>query len=360
MAVLFVQKDFIKSGGIERVNTNLARAFTDLGTSVVFYIMNGNHCSEEGYSALSMQFQTERNLKEDSLFKKLSTLRTVIKKHQIKTIISATEQANILTFLVASTVRNVDVIYTRHVAFDASDQKLPAWSIKLLYSLYVTNGNVVTVSKALRDEVKQNVLWCKSRVFFVPNAVVGSHMLTAATRENRLKPANDYFIAVGRLVEQKGFDLLLHSYANALQVDDKLPTLLIIGEGEDKALLENMANDLGVSEKVVFGGFTDNPYSLIKDAMALILSSRHEGMPTVIIESMSLNTPVIAFDCPTGPSEIIKTGKNGILVEHLNTGLLTDAITKYKTLDFSGLETFVSEFVFENVAKRYLEVAREK
>lgn len=357
MAVLFVQKDCVKSGGIERVNSNLAQAIRDLGYSVHFYIMNSNHDSEEGCVELSKQFEISKSRSEDSLLKKLLLLRSIVKEYGIKTIISATEQANTLTYLLKLSGSKVSVIYTRHVAFDEKNQSLPAWAIKLLYSFYLTSGNVVTVSKALRNELKQNVLWNKSNVFFVPNAVVSDRLLNAAVAESSLQPSVDYFIAVGRLVEQKGFDLLLHSYAAALKTDADLPSLLIIGEGQDRDMLESIAGQLNITEKVIFGGFTNNPYALINNAKALILSSRYEGMPTVIIESMSLNTPVIAFDCPTGPNEIVKTGENGILVKYLDTNLLAQAITQYKSLNYDGIDDYVSDFVFEHVANRYLEIA---
>lgn len=357
MAVLIVQKDCIKSGGIERVNANLAQALTEYGCDVNFYILNGDQTSKEGFNKLSERFQSFRNSKNDSVFKKLVSLRKLIKQHEVDLIISATEQANVLTFFVKLTIPELKVIYTRHVAFDASDQKLPGWAIKLLYSLYTIDGKVVAVSKALRDEIKKNLLWNKPNVVFIPNAVISDNIYKSAKEENAVKPSVDYFIAIGRLVEQKGFDLLLKSYASAVAEEPSLPLLLIIGEGEDRQFLEDMSHDLGLSKRVIFGGFTTNPYRLIKDAKALILSSRHEGMPTVIIESLSLNTPVIAFDCPTGPSELVKTGQNGVLVENANTEQMTDAISKYKSLDYINLEQHVTEFVFANVAKRYLEVA---
>ena len=84
------------------------------------------------------------------------------------------------------------------------------------------------------------------------------------------------------------------------------------------------------------------------------MSSRHEGMPTALVEAMYLNTPVIAFDCPTGPSELIENGKNGFLVEANNVDKLADAISKYKQLHGKEIAQSVSAFEYQSVARRYI------
>jgi glycosyltransferase involved in cell wall biosynthesis len=79
-------------------------------------------------------------------------------------------------------------------------------------------------------------------------------------------------------------------------------------------------------------------------------------MPTVMIESLALGVPVIAFDCPTGPAEIIKTKEVGVLVEHLNVDALSHAILNYAQTPNENLPSYVEDFCFSNAVNAYLKM----
>jgi len=123
--------------------------------------------------------------------------------------------------------------------------------------------------------------------------------------------ANFNLLAAGKLKHQKGFDLLLKSVSYLKNVEFHLT---ILGKGPDEKKLKRLAQDLGISKKVTFGGSVNNPYNYMKYADLFLLSSRFEGFGNVVLESMSCGTPVIAFDCPGGTGEIIKNGINGFKV----------------------------------------------
>jgi glycosyltransferase involved in cell wall biosynthesis len=76
-------------------------------------------------------------------------------------------------------------------------------------------------------------------------------------------------------------------------------------------------------------------------------------MPTVLVEAMALNTPVIAFDCPTGPNELITDGKNGLLIEYLNINKLASALGEYSALPRTDLNKTVEHFSYSSVARNY-------
>ena len=352
--ILFLHKCFVLGGGIERVHQNLAHAIARQNVAPYFFVLNAEGDSESGYASLQSTFRTGRAPVNASFSGKVNAVFAWIKDNEIDFIIAATEQANTVAFLCKLRLPKLQIIYTRHCAFDVSDQKLPAWAIKLLYSFYALNGKIVCVSKALQTQLQNAILHNKARVHFVPNAVVDESLYEKAEQNSDNWQCVDYFIAVGRLVEQKGFDLLISAYAQALAQDPQLPDLAIVGEGEDKHQLSQLINQLGVQDKVILTGFTHNPYYPIKHAKALILSSRHEGMPTVLIEAIALDTPVIAFDCPTGPGEIVVSGKNGQLVSHLQVGELAQAILAYRDLPTHHIRQYVDHFEYANVAKAYL------
>ena len=122
-------------------------------------------------------------------------------------------------------------------------------------------------------------------------------------------------LCVGRLEKQKAFHYAIEAFA---AVAKKFPNLRlkIVGKGRLENQLKQNAMDLGVSDRVDFEGFQKNMIPYYLNAKATILTSLYEGYPNVLIESITLRTPVIAFDCPSGPSEIIKDKINGYLVKY--------------------------------------------
>lgn len=118
-------------------------------------------------------------------------------------------------------------------------------------------------------------------------------------------------ITAARLVRAKDYPTLLRAFALAVK---KTPCrLVILGEGGERPFLEVLAKNLGISTWVAFLGFQKNPYRFMKGASVFVLASKEEGFGTVILEAMQCGLPVIATEC-AGPKEIIKHGKNGILV----------------------------------------------
>lgn len=137
----------------------------------------------------------------------------------------------------------------------------------------------------------------------------------------------EYIVAVGRLAESKQLDKLIKSY---LLTD--LPKLnvhlVIVGSGPEIKNLEHIIREKLASKYIHLVGQIDNPYLIIKNAKFLVQTSLFEGFPMILIESLSCETPVIAFDCFSGPNEIIINGENGILVFNQDFELLKIAINK--------------------------------
>lgn len=127
--------------------------------------------------------------------------------------------------------------------------------------------------------------------------------------------ARPYLISVARLDEiQKDHATLIKAYALARQTRGGNLDLVIVGDGASRAELEELARTLGLGTHIHFTGYRSNPFPLMRNARALVLSTRYEGMPMALIEAMALGLPVIASDCPTGPRDILDDGRAGILV----------------------------------------------
>ena len=136
-------------------------------------------------------------------------------------------------------------------------------------------------------------------------------------------------VSVGRLTKQKGYPHLINSFS---LVRKAFPCrLLIIGEGEDREKLLRMAREKALERDVEFLGFQKNPFKYMARASLFVLPSLYEGFGNVIVEAMALGLPVISTDCPSGPSEIIEDGKNGLLVPVGDEDALSRAMTEVLT-----------------------------
>lgn len=131
-------------------------------------------------------------------------------------------------------------------------------------------------------------------------------------------------IAIGRLTYQKNFEDLLKAWELVLN-QQKDWTLSIYGKGEDKNKLENLINEKKLTNVFLRGEIT-NVEEIYCSASFYVMSSRFEGLPMVLIEAQSLGLPIVSYDCPHGPSEIIENNVTGYLVENNNVQELAQAI----------------------------------
>lgn len=133
-------------------------------------------------------------------------------------------------------------------------------------------------------------------------------------------------LAVGRLTAQKDLDTLIQAWARVRS--SHVVRLLILGEGEERPRLEALVRRLGLEQDVEMPGFVSNPYPYMAQASLFVLSSRWEGLPTVLVEAMFCGTPIVATDCPSGPQEILQGGKYGQLVPVGDVDAMAQAIER--------------------------------
>ena len=131
-------------------------------------------------------------------------------------------------------------------------------------------------------------------------------------------------LSIGRLTSQKGYDLLIKAWS---LVEKKYPnwSLHIYGEGEDKESLEKLIMSFDL-QNIILKGTTDDVQSIYDGASFYVMSSKFEGFGMVLIEAQSRGLPIVSFDCPSGPAEIISDNVNGYLVENRNVEMLAERI----------------------------------
>ncbi len=167
----------------------------------------------------------------------------------------------------------------------------------------------------------RDLLGGAARVVAVPNAVpdVGG---AEATLESNV------VVSAGRITRQKGFDRLIPAFA---PVADKHPDwqLKIFGNRQDEAVAADLDGLIAVHDKqrsITLAGFTSHLHREMAKASIYVMSSRYEGFPMVLLEAMACGLPVVSFDCPSGPADIIADGENGLLVRNGDVEALASAM----------------------------------
>jgi len=198
----------------------------------------------------------------------------------------------------------------------------------LVKRFYPWADYVIGISRGVADDLSQTAGLPRDRIKILYNPVV-----TPELREKARAPLNHPWfetgqppvvLAVGRLTKQKDFPTLIRAFAQVRQT--RPARLLILGEGPDRPALEALVHKLSLEGDVAMPGFVENPYAYMSRVSLYVLSSRWEGLPTVLIEALSCGLPIIATDCPSGPREILANGLYGSLVPVEDVTALAQAI----------------------------------
>lgn len=188
----------------------------------------------------------------------------------------------------------------------------------------------------------------------VPNPTISNDLEKLSLK--RFSWPRPYVLAVGRLADEKGFDTLIRAWK-----EDPLPgaDLIILGDGPLRQELESLATDLGVSGRVYFPGFVENPFKYMRRCSVFVLSSRREGLPNVLIQALACGAKVVATDCPTGPREILGTQNQiGELVAVDSPSAMAQAIQKANqtSYDIGLIEQRLRDYTEVTATERFLEL----
>ncbi|MGE5392022.1 MAG: glycosyltransferase [Deltaproteobacteria bacterium] len=185
---------------------------------------------------------------------------------------------------------------------------------------------IITVSCGVAASVSHLFPGLQGKIKTIYNFVDPEYIGQLANAAPELAKDIPIVIGAGRLEPRKNFQLLIRAHADLLArgISNKL---IIIGEGPERANLEQMVRNLGVEATVDLPGFQSNPYSWIRQARVFVMCSNIEGFSGVIIEAMALGVPVVATDCPSGPAEILENGRYGFLIPLDDKAALVEAMT---------------------------------
>ena len=189
-------------------------------------------------------------------------------------------------------------------------EKLTLEKIKKYKKQYKKYSKIFAITRVMKEEFINKVGIDEKKVELVYNPIDLKLIEKKSENvekkyENYLK--QDYFLQVSRLTQQKQPEHLVDIYYKLKQAGIK-EKLYFIGDGEKKEIIKQKIKEYNLEDDIILLGQIENPYPFFKNAKLFVHTAKYEGLPTVLLESLALGTPVVSYDCPTGPRDIL--GKN--------------------------------------------------
>lgn len=326
--ILFVLPT-LKGGGAERVACNLMNSLKKRNYDVGLFLF---HSIGDYWNLIDGEIPvySPNNAGKSFLLKRMVLLIRNARNYDV--VFGSMELTPTYLSVIAAKLTGKKVIGWVHINIDSlldGKNKIVAFFHKNIFIPFFYNriDSVVFVSKGARDNFMKYLgenNQAKAKCIYNPIKI---DEIRCMANEFIEKKYNHLIIAVGRLEKQKNYPLMLKAFKLVLQ-DIQDAKLMILGQGSEEEYLKKIAFDLGIDKAVFFEGFKKNPYKYINIADVYVLSSRFEGLPTVLIEALALNKQIVSVDCPDGVREILGDGRYGVIVPNYDVNSLSDAIKK--------------------------------
>jgi glycosyltransferase involved in cell wall biosynthesis len=319
----------LRGGGAERVTVNLVEGMLEQGGMVDVVLAAGEGPYLERLPAGARVV----DLKSSRILRSLVPLTRYLRREQPRALVSTMHHANLVALWAARLAGgSIPVVVTVHNTLSVSAHEpgrmnrvfLPG----LIRAFYPWAARIIAVSRGTADDLARTTGIPRERIEVIYNPVITPSMLDQARRP----PDHPWYapgqppviLGVGRLTWTKDFPTLIRAFA---EVRRRRPArLIILGEGEERAALTALAEELNVADDVALPGFQDNAPAFMAGARLVVLSSLGEALPTVLIEALAAGTPVVSTDCPSGPREILRDGRLGVLVPVGDVAAMAEAI----------------------------------
>jgi glycosyltransferase involved in cell wall biosynthesis len=351
---------FSGAGGVERMLINLLHGLVMLGARVDLVLIR----AESPHLAQCPESVTQVRLHARHSLLAVPELAHYLRTRRPRALLAAKDRAGRAAVL-ARALSGVDTrlvvrlgtnLSTAMAERHAIERGLRYWPIRRLYPAI---DRIVAVSEGVAEDTARIARIPRARIQVIRNPVITPSLYEAAAGpcpHPWLAPGQPPVImGAGRFQRQKDFPTLLRAFARVRAERDC--RLMILGEGSGRARLEALIAELGLGADVALPGFQPQLPAYLARAALFVLSSAWEGSPNVLTEALALGVPVVATDCPSGPSEILGGGRHGPLVPVGDVAALTAAMleTLAHPHPASELRAAVAEYEWMHSARAYLE-----
>ena len=308
------------TGGAERVMAIMANHWAERGRRRVTVITiaaksPADYQLDNGVERMSIELSGDALSPIHGVInnlRRLVALRRAIARTRPDVVISFMVRANILTLL-ATRLLGLPVIVAEHTV-PAVSAPGRAWRM-LRRATYPLADRLVVLTRDAGDFFWPSL---QRRIRVIPNPV---QALGGESSGDGVTARQPVVVTVGRLEAVKQLDRVLRAFAS---IADSFPEwrLAIVGDGSLRDSLKELSDDLGVGSRVEWAGFVVNPEDYLRRAGLFVMASHHEGFPCALQEAMACGLPVLSYDCPGGIREILRDGRDGVLVPPGDIGQL--------------------------------------
>lgn len=347
----------LAGGGAERVMLDLIAAALAQGRTVDLVLVSRHGAFQDEVPAGVNVI----DLRQPRTVTAVVPLARYLRRRRPRALLATLEHANVVALLAGRlagrtrvSVREANTL-SRDLASGPARSRAVLW---LMRRLYPGAHAVIAVSQGVADDLLATIPVAAARVTVIPNPVITDRLTTGGVEPLEhpwfAAGAPPVVLGVGRLTPQKGFDVLLRAFARARERRDC--RLLVLGDGEDRAMLEGLARELGVHDAVELPGFVANPFPYMRRAGVFVLSSKWEGLPNALIQALALGAPAVATDCPSGPAEVVVGSERAHLVPVGDVEAMGNAIvTALDAGRGEQSEAWRQRYRVEAITQRYLE-----
>jgi len=253
------------------------------------------------------------------LMSRIREIARLVKRERIDLLVSFLIGPNIVS-IAAAKLAGVPIVIGERSApqtvLSAENPNLPlrglwSWLVRVMYP---RASHIITNTAGAKAELAGFIGVPAARISVIPNALDLERITSLAAEApdaDVVWPADPVLVHVGRFTHAKDHDTLLQAFAKIRR--HRPASLVLVGDGEDEARVRARTRELGLEADVIFTGFTRNPYRYLARATVSVLTSRFEGLPNALIESMALGIPIVSTACQFGPVEVLGNNEYGVL-----------------------------------------------
>jgi GalNAc-alpha-(1->4)-GalNAc-alpha-(1->3)-diNAcBac-PP-undecaprenol alpha-1,4-N-acetyl-D-galactosaminyltransferase len=315
-------------GGAERVVIDLCRYLRDNGRDVTLLTLSGEdpdaYAMPTGVQRERMEVRRLAGSPLQTIWYFLSRMRAMRRKLRAlepDVVVSFIDMVNVWTLLCLSGTGIPVILSERvHPAYNPIP-RIWQFARRLIYPF------AAGVTVQTEDGAEWFRRWTRIKhPVVISNAARDPQDLGIQANEVTATSSQPLILAIGRLTEQKGFDLLLDAFhrSGLAQIGWHLA---ILGEGPERYALKQQATKLGIADVASLPGFVDVGLWLGRSDI-FVLSSRFEGFPNALMEAMQMQRACVSFDCPSGPRDLIENGRNGLLIPPQDVTALSEALQR--------------------------------